>query len=54
MKCPYEEIECPESSMSGNCEDCAYYGRGVRLTGALPNISCIVDFFKRIFSWIYQ
>ena len=67
MKCPYENIECTQLEMAGmsrdvNCVDCLHYNRGIRATGALPELGrrgkvmlavvCLVlSFFGILKSW---
>ena len=44
MKCPYSDKECKQTFTSAitrdiNCIDCPDYGKGIRFTGALPDIN---------------
>jgi len=45
MKCPYNDLECISdintSGMAGdiNCAECDHYDKGIRPTGALPDIN---------------
>jgi len=51
MKCPYQNFGCTEVNTSGmtkiECEDCHYYDKGIRLTGATPILGYIINIFNQ-------
>jgi hypothetical protein len=43
MKCNYKNIQCAYIETGGECESCEHYDKGIRETGAMPDLS---DWFK--------
>ena len=55
MKCPYSNTDCDvnTSGMTKDpCQECEHYDRGVRATGATPNLAALLKLIDKIYFYI--